>query len=196
MRKNRRLGAMRTIVVKFSKDNVQMYSVTEERYNEILTYKYVADFRNWNLRTDVSYSFGSVFKMSDGLWYRDVDRGKIGKVEDTHGEAVYALVCGVKYEIPRSRYLSRTVEGVMQEITVTDGGKTITAQASVKWLSDLLRSFTRYVPNEIDNSVMCMPSTAKTSKTAAKRGKGFVVDKVINVWELILLKDPDNEFSR
>ena len=184
MRKNRRLGAMRTIVVRFSNSNVQMYSVTEERYNEILTYTDRSQFLRWNLRTDISYSFGRVFKMSDGLWYRESEREKIGKVEDTHGEAIYISVGGLNYEVPRSRYLSRTVEGEMQNILILEGGVKKNVRVSVKWLSNLFRAFMRYVTSDIEEDTMCMPSIVKTSKTAAKRGKGFVVDKVINVWEL------------
>ncbi|WAX17492.1 hypothetical protein PM116P4_00025 [Parabacteroides phage PM116P4] len=196
MRKNRRLGAMRTIVVKFCNSNVQMYSVTEERYNEILTYRYQAQFMRWNLRTDVSYSFGRVFKMSDGLWYRESERDKLVVEDLKSGEAVYINVGGLNYEVPRSRYLSRTVEGEMQNIAILEGGVEKNVRVSVKWLSNMFRAFMRYAPSDMEENTMCMPSIVKTSKTAAKRGKGFIVDKVFNLRDMISLYDPYNEFSR
>ena len=179
MRKNRKLGKMFTIIVDMGGDKY-MYSVTPERYYELLQAKDRSAFANWKGHTDYSYSFGGVVQLSDGLWY------KVGKVKDKkvrladYAEGVYFEVMGLLFQLSGKKLKgSAPVPGELSiDMEVITHGKKESAEVSVKWLSDVIRSFARYKPVPGEPGIMRLPSEALGLAKKKTGGEGMKVDHI------------------
>ena len=179
MRKNRKLGKMFNIIVDMGEEKF-MYSVTAERFSELLTAKDQGAFMNWKGHTDYSYSFGVVIQMSDGLWY------KAGKVKNKkvrlskYAEGVEFSLYGLTYPLSEKKFKgSAPVPGEPSiEITVKIHGAEKRVEVSAKWLSAITWSFSRYQPVDGEPGIMRLPSETCVLQKQKTEGEGMRVDHI------------------
>ena len=179
MRKNRKLGKMFTIIVDMGAEKY-MYSVTAERFNELLTAKDRSAFADWKGHTDYSYCFGVAIQLSDGLWYPAGQvKNKNAKVSRFYTVASITSA-GLTYAVSDKQLEGcDPVEGV-QSVSINialDGVPTVKV-VSVDWLASIMRSFLRYEPLPGCPGVMRLPSTASKVKKAKAEGIGKTVDHI------------------
>ena len=179
MRKNRKLGKMFNIIVDMGAEKY-MYSVTAERFGELLTAKDRGAFMNWKGHTDYSYSFGVVIQMSDGLWY------KAGKVKNKkvrlskYAKGVEFSMCGLTYPLSEKKFKgSAPVPGEPSiGIVAKIHGVEKPVEVSTKWLSSVMWSFSRYQPVDGEPGLMRLPSETCVLQKQKTEGEGMRVDHI------------------
>ena len=179
MRKNRKLGKMFNIIVDMG-DDKYMYSVTAERFGELLAAKDQGAFMNWKGRTDYSYSFGVVVQMSDGLWY------KAGKVKNRnarlskYAKGVEFSLFGLTYPLSEKKFKgSAPVPGEPSiEIVAKIHGVETRVEVSTEWLYTVMRSFARYQPVDGEPGIMRLPSETDVLQKQKMEGEGMRVDHI------------------